>query len=47
MRADVQRRRRPARVLSVTLVLAALLAVAGVSAQEPGTENGEWRYQRR
>ena len=45
MRADVQRRRRPARVPGVTLALAALLAVAGVTAQEPGTENGEWRYQ--
>ena len=29
MRANVQRRRRPARVLGVTLVLAALLAVSG------------------
>ena len=45
MRADVQHRRRPARVLGVTLVLVALLAVTGASAQEPGTEDGEWRYQ--
>jgi quinoprotein glucose dehydrogenase len=45
MRADAERRCRPARVLALPLVLTSLLAVAGVSAQEPGTENGEWRYQ--
>ncbi len=45
MRAEGEWRRRPARVLGVTLVLAVLLAVAGVAAQERGNPPGEWRFQ--
>ena len=43
MRADRQHRGRPGRLLWTTVALA--LAVTVVAAQEPGTEDGEWRYQ--
>ena len=43
MRADTQHRGRPGRLLWTTVALA--LAVTVVAAQEPGTEDGEWRYQ--
>ena len=43
MRANTQHRGRPGRLLWTTLALA--LAVTVVAAQEPGTEDGEWRYQ--
>ena len=45
MKAGARHGRRPVGVLSVAAVLTAMLAIVGVAAQEPGTENGEWRYQ--
>ena len=45
MKANAQHRWRPVRVLGVSLVLAGLVAVVGLTAQQPGTEDGEWRYQ--
>ena len=46
MRRREQRRRRgPARVLAVTVALAAVLALGGVAAQERGNPPGEWRFQ--
>ena len=45
MKADVHRRWRPARRGWLPLALALVLAATGAAAQEPGTEDGEWRYQ--
>ncbi|MBM62943.1 MAG: hypothetical protein CL484_08350, partial [Acidobacteria bacterium] len=43
MRANKQHQGRFGRLLWTTLALA--LVVTAVAAQEPGTEDGEWRYQ--
>ena len=47
MKADAQRCWRPARRrwLPLALALVLVLATTGAAAQEPGTEDGEWRYQ--
>ena len=45
MRADAHRRWRHSCVLCVTAMLTVALAATSVTAQEPGTEDGEWRYQ--
>ncbi len=44
MRANRLHWWRRVRVVGATLAVSVLL-VAGVVAQQPGTENGEWRYQ--
>ena len=45
MRTDAQRRRRFTPRLWVTLAAVVVLAATGAAAQQPGTEDGEWRYQ--
>ena len=45
MKADAQRRWRPVRRGWLPLTLALVLAATEPAAQEPGTEDGEWRYQ--
>ena len=45
MTANTRCRGRRGHRLWSTLALALVLAATGASAQQPGTEDGEWRYQ--